>query len=395
MTGLLEDAQRLLEARIGLVRSMERGSTVLSARLAEAFLNVPRHPFVPVFYRRDGERFTPWRGSGPEAGAWLAQVYGDDSLVTEVDGVHAEDAGADGVAGVPTSSSTAPGLMADMLDALDVSPGTRVLEIGTGTGYNAALLCALAGPEAVTTVDRSERLTSAARDRLAALGLFPAVRCGDGAEGAPGEEPFDRIVATCSVRRVPWTWIDQCAPGGLMVVPLKGTLAGGMIARLQKLPDGTAAGRLMHTPAAFMPLLSGPEMDSKIPEPADGTHRDSVLSGSVLDDWTFSFFAQMHMTVTTVRAYRSETDGRHVTTLYDPVDGSLTRVTDREPGHGAGTATVFGSGPRDLWTPVEEAYQHWLDLHRPRREWFTITATPEQQTVSYVTPDGRVLRWGL
>lgn len=372
---------------------MERGSAVLSARLAEVFLNVPRHPFVPVFYRRDGDRFTPWSSTAPDADAWLAQVYSDDSLITEVDGVHAEDAGPQGVSGVPTSSSTAPSLMADMLDALDVRPGHRVMEIGTGTGYNAALLCRLVGGGSVTTVDNSRRLTTTARTRLDALGPAPDVRCADGVEGVPGRAPFDRVIATCSVRRIPTAWFDQCAPGGLMVVPIKGALAGGMIARLQTLPDGTAAGRIMHTPAAFMPLLSGPEETAKIPERMDGAHRDSNLSGSVLDDWTFSFFAELHMSATTVRDYHRGPDGGHVTVLFDPQDGSYARVADRGPEPGA--PTVLTRGPRDLWAPIEKAYEHWLSLHRPRREWFTIKATPHKQTVSYVMPDGQGVHWDL
>ncbi|MFE4928584.1 methyltransferase domain-containing protein [Streptomyces sp. NPDC056647] len=319
-------------------------------------------------------------------------MYSDDSLITEVDGVHAEDAGPEGVTGVPTSSSTAPSLMADMLDALDVRPGHRILEIGTGTGYNAALLCRLAGGASVTTVDSSERLTTTARARLTALGMAPAVRWADGAEGVPGGAPFDRIIATCSVRRVPVAWFEQCAPGGLMVVPIKGALAGGMIARLQKLRDGTVAGRIMHTPAAFMPLLNAPEETAKIPGPMDGTHRDSDLSGSVLDDWTFSFFGELHMSAATVRDYHREPDGAHVTTLFDMLDGSYARVADRgsEPG-----VTVLTSGPRDLWAPIEKAHERWLRLHKPRREWFTIKATPDKQTVSYAMPDGQEAHWDL
>ncbi|MFF5563896.1 methyltransferase domain-containing protein [Streptomyces sp. NPDC012623] len=393
MTRLPDDRRRTLAARIGLVRSMERGSVVLSARLAEAFLNVPREPFVPVFYRRDGDRFTPWGRTDADADAWLAQVYSDDSLITEVDRVHAEDAGPRSITGVPTSSSTAPSLMADMLDALDVRRGTRVLEIGTGTGYNAALLCWLAGADSVTTVDSSERLTTTAEARLRACGPAPTVRCADGAEGAPGEARFDRVIATCSVRRIPAAWFDQCVPGGLLVVPLKGVLAGGALARLQKLPDGTAVGRILHTPAAFMPLLSGSRRTPKIPESvAGGRQRASKVSGSVLDDWTFSFFAQLHMPAGTVRDYHRGPDGAHVTTLYDPMDDSYARIADRASEAGA---TVVTSGGRDLWKPLEEAHERWLTLHRPRREWFTVNATPDKQTVSYAAPDGRTWDWDL
>lgn len=183
-----------------------------------------------------------------------AAVYSDDSLITEVDGVHAEQADADGVSGAPTSSSTAPGLMADMLDALDVNEGDEVYEVGTGSGYNAALLCHLAGDAHATTVDRSESLAALARTRLSAVGFDPLVIRGGVASDFPPGATYDRIIATASVRRVPAGWLERCRPGGILVLPVSGTLAGGMLARLTKLPDGTAAGHILHSPAAFMPL---------------------------------------------------------------------------------------------------------------------------------------------
>lgn len=381
-----QDEQRLLEARIGLARRMERSGVVLSSRLIEGFLNVPRHRFVPVFFRRDGQKFRPWRATDRDQETWTAAVYADDSLITELDGVHAEDAGAWETTGVPTSSSTAPSLMADMLDALDVRTGMRVLEIGTGSGYNAALLSCLAGDQNVTTVDTSARLITLARARLADCGLRPVVKQADGAEGAPERAPFDRIIATCSVRRIPAAWFEQCTPGGIMVVPIKGSLAGGLIARLTRLPDGTAAGHVMHTPAAFMPLLSGPQEAVDIPHTAAGTRRASELPGSVLDNWTFSFFAQLHMTATTVRTYQDH-DGAHTTALFDSADGSLARIADHRPGPGA---TVVTSGPRDLWAEIEKAHEQWLALNRPRREWFTIRATPAKQVLAFSAPDAQV-----
>ncbi|MCX2971921.1 MULTISPECIES: methyltransferase domain-containing protein, partial [Streptomyces] len=198
MTQPVEGNRQHIEARVSLVRRMDQGGVVLPSRLAEAFLNTPRHPFVPVFFRREADKFIPWRCTNGDASAWLSQVYADDSLITEVDGVHAEDAGSSAVTGVPTSSSTAPSLMADMLDALDVREGTRVLEVGTGTGYNAALLCHLTGAENVTTVDHSAGLATTARERLDALGLRPHVVHEDGAKGFSARAPFDRIIATCS-----------------------------------------------------------------------------------------------------------------------------------------------------------------------------------------------------
>lgn len=393
MTDILQDARRLAAARIALTRSIDRGSVVLSSRLAEVFLNVPRHPFVPVFYRRDGERFTPWRVTDGDPEGWLDQVYSDDSLITEVDGLHAEQAGPEGVTGVPTSSSTAPGLMADMLDALDVRPGTTVLEIGTGSGYNAALLSRLAGDGCVASVDRSAALVALARDRLAATGHTPFVRQGDGAAGLPGRAPYDRIIATCSVRHIPPAWLEQLLPGGVMVVPVKGALAGGLVVRLTKLPDGTAAGHVLHTPASFMPLESGPRRSVPGPGavPSTAVRRRSPLPASVLDDWTFSFFADIRFPAGTVRGHGRDSEGRRVTTLYDPSDGSGAHIA--EPSRGGSEVTVFG--PHDLWSTAEEAHEEWLRLHRPRREWFTIEAAPGRQTLAHTPPGGPPRHWPL
>ncbi|MFI1155939.1 methyltransferase domain-containing protein [Streptomyces sioyaensis] len=391
MTNILDDEQHLIRARVSLTQQIDRGSVVLASPLVEAFLNVPRHPFVPVFYRREGERFTPWRITDGDAEAWLDAAYTDDSLITEVDGVHAEQAGPGGVTGVPTSSSTAPSLMADMLDALDVNEGDEVYEAGAGSGYNAAMLCYLAGDKHVTTVDRSDALTALARERLNGIGFDPLVIHGDGARDVAPDMRYDRIIATASVRRVPPLWLERCRTGGILVVPVKGTLAGGMIARLTKLPDGTAVGRILHTPAAFMPLKSGTEVEAQVPEIRDRPCREAELSGRVLDDWTFSFFAQLHMPRGLVRTYGRSDDGLHITTLYDPADGSATRIEDMPEA----TPLVTAAGPRDLWAPMEKAHQLWRRLNRPRREWFSIEATPDEQTVTYTAPDGQIYRWPL
>ncbi|MFE5331342.1 methyltransferase domain-containing protein [Embleya sp. NPDC056575] len=392
---VLDDEQALIAARVRLVERIAAGDVVLSSRIAEAFLNVPRHVFTPVFYRRaGGDRFVPWRVDDPDeigdGGAWWEAVYSGESLITEVDGVHAEHAPPEGVSGVPTSSSTAPDLMADMLDALDPVPGARTLEIGTGSGYNTALLARLVGAENVTTVDHTPHLVDTARDRLKTAGFTPDVVLADGTTGWAVNAPYDRLIATASVPRVPKAWMEQCAPGAVLVVPLKGTLAGGSIAWLKKLPDGTAAGRLMHTPAAFMPLL--PDTDTheagRDDAHAAGETRSSTLTPRVLDDWTFSFFAQLHLDPTTTRRF-AHIDGRHVTTLR-AADGCATTVAETDRG-----VEVAWIGGRDLWAPIERAHRLWLDLNRPRREWFTLEAGPTGQHVCLAAPDGRAYTWTL
>ncbi|MGH8940795.1 MAG: methyltransferase domain-containing protein, partial [Actinomycetes bacterium] len=112
---------------------------VLDPAWREAFEQVPRHVFVPQFYRPDG---TLVDGADPDMrDEWLDAVYRDDSLITQ----RLAQPGSGMM--VPTSSSTRPSLMALMLGMLDVQDGQTVLEIGTGTGYNAALLAYLLGDD--------------------------------------------------------------------------------------------------------------------------------------------------------------------------------------------------------------------------------------------------------
>ncbi|MGH3587657.1 MAG: methyltransferase domain-containing protein, partial [Pseudonocardia sp.] len=125
--------------------------------------------------------------------------------------------------GTALSSASAPGVVAMMLDQLDVRSGHRVLEIGAGTGYNAALLAHLAGPDGrVVTVDVDPECSARARAALDAQGLGRVmVLTGDGTDGAAGRGAFDRVVITAGAWDVPPAWTEQLAAGGRLVVPLR------------------------------------------------------------------------------------------------------------------------------------------------------------------------------
>lgn len=176
--------------RAALVDHLCANRWIVSHAVEAAFRAVPRHAFLP--------------------GLPLEDVYADRSIAIKL-----ED-------GVPISSSSQPAIMAVMLELLRVQPGQRVLEIGTGSGYNAALLALLVGPRGrVITIDLDPDLVAAARARLAAAG-FGAVRArsGDGARGAPDEAPFDALIATVAVGGVPAAWYAQLREGGRLVMPL-------------------------------------------------------------------------------------------------------------------------------------------------------------------------------
>ncbi|CAL9569517.1 Protein-L-isoaspartate O-methyltransferase [Streptomyces sp. enrichment culture] len=237
--------QLAASARAALVREIElSGAWAGDPVWRAAFEAVPRHLFVPYYYvGAVGGYERRWDGHPDPAARerWLRGAYVDTPLATRL-----RD-------GELLSSSSQPSLMALMLAELRVADGDRVLEIGAGTGYNAALLCHRLGDDTlVTTVDLDPEITESARRHLDAAGYHPAVVTGDGARGVPERAPYDRIIATCALPAVPRAWVAQCRPGGRILTPL----ATGLVA-LTVRDAGHAEGRFLSTPAYFVPLRGG------------------------------------------------------------------------------------------------------------------------------------------
>jgi protein-L-isoaspartate(D-aspartate) O-methyltransferase len=140
----------------------------------------------------------------------------------------------------PLSSSTAPSLMASMLEILNIKSGMKVLEVGTGTGYNAAIIAELIGDQPkVFTVDIDNETTEEAKRNLGNAGYKNInVKCVDGYKGLPEESPFDRIIITASVRDIPKPLIEQLKEGKIIVAPI--LINGTQITpALQKQKDGS------------------------------------------------------------------------------------------------------------------------------------------------------------
>ncbi|MFJ9340789.1 methyltransferase domain-containing protein [Streptomyces sp. NPDC101733] len=227
-------------AHAAQVRELETAGALDDPAWRAAFTAVPRHLFVPWFWTGRGaghERLWAEDPDPERRARWLRGVYADAPLATRL-----RD-------GELVSSSSQPSLMARMLDALDVRDGDNVLEIGAGTGYNAALLCHRLGEDLVTTVDLDEEITESARAHLALLGYRPTVVTGDGARGCPARAPFDRILVTCTLPLIPPGWLGQCRPGARILAPL----STGLIALTVEDAE-LAEGRFLHTPAYFVPL---------------------------------------------------------------------------------------------------------------------------------------------
>ena len=188
----MADADLAAGLRHGLVDGIARWYPFDASEVEEAMRSVPRHLFLP--------------------GVPLETAYGRGAVVTYRD-----------AAGVATSSASAPAVVAVMLEQARVRPGHRVLEIGAGTGYNAALLARLVGSSGqVTTVEIDPGVAAEARRNLDGAGYGQVrVVCGDGAEGDSAGAPFDRIIVTAGVWDIPPAWSQQMAPGGRLVVPLR------------------------------------------------------------------------------------------------------------------------------------------------------------------------------
>jgi protein-L-isoaspartate(D-aspartate) O-methyltransferase len=211
------------DLRGAMVDVLKKRGVQLRPRIEEAFRSVPREAFLP--------------------GVGLDRVYSGDAIVTKQD----DD-------GRPMSSSSEVGIMIDMAELLDVAPGHRILEIGAGTGYNAAVLAELAGDRgAVTTVDLDPEIAAQARQNLAAAAFHRvAVIAGDGWAGTADRVSYDRVEVTAGVSDLSPTWVAQLADGGTIVFPF--VLPAGMqtVMALQK--QGTDLVSTGLTPGAFMRL---------------------------------------------------------------------------------------------------------------------------------------------
>ena len=148
-----------------------------------------------------------------------------------------------------------PFVVALMTELLDVEPGARILEVGTGCGYQTAVLCALGA--AVHSLEIVEPLAVAAAARLAAQGCAEAtVRAGDGHAGWPEEAPFDGIIVTAAARAVPPALVAQLGVGGRLVIPVGPAGGTQKLQRLVKQADGSCETQTV-LPVAFVPLTGG------------------------------------------------------------------------------------------------------------------------------------------
>jgi protein-L-isoaspartate(D-aspartate) O-methyltransferase len=245
-----------------LVEALKQRGELRDPRLEAAFLNIPREAFLP--------------------GLPLDQVYADEAIPIKRD-----------PDGTVVSSSSQPSMMALMIDQLRLQPGMNLLEIGAGSGYNAALMQYIVGDRGrVTTIEFDPILVKQAKDNLqrAAMGNDVAVVQGDGAGGYSARAAYDRIIATVGVWDIPAAWVRQLKPRGVIVAPLwlEGFQYSGAF---QLQPDGSLYSE-RNLPCGFVRLrgaAAGPRVEMRVGSGAlvlFSTHAEQIDTASL--DMTLS-----------------------------------------------------------------------------------------------------------
>lgn len=186
----MNESDNAFALRQTLVEYLKSKGHIRTERVEAAFRAVPRHLFVP---------------SIP-----VEQAYRDEAFITKR------------IDGVPASSSSQPAIMAIMLEQLGLEAGRRVLEIGAGTGYNAALMAHIVGETGeIVTMDIDEEIVEGASEHLAAAGYSQVKHvCGDGGFGFPSAAPYDRIILTVGSGEIVPAWREQLESGGRLLLPL-------------------------------------------------------------------------------------------------------------------------------------------------------------------------------
>ena len=190
---------------------------ITSPTVRDAFLRVPRERFVPEDVRRSAYDDAP-----------LPIGFGQ--------------------------TISAPSMIAIMLEEAALSRGESVLEIGTGCGYNAALVAEIVGPDRVVSIERLPELADLGRANLAACGYRVEVVIGDGTKGHASRAPYDCVIATAGAPRIPKPWMEQTKVGGRIIAPIGRSRLNQTLVTARKISDSKWEHK-EGTPCAFVPLI--------------------------------------------------------------------------------------------------------------------------------------------
>ncbi|WP_346173813.1 methyltransferase domain-containing protein [Streptomyces cuspidosporus] len=345
---------------------------------------------MPTWYRQEtnDRGIAVWRlCEAFDRDARLAAVYSDQTLVTALDPDTAEQVGEHAWTGVPTSSSTLPSLMAHMLEDLSVEDGHRVLEIGTGSGYNAALPSARLGDSLVYSVDIDPDLVESARSRLTTAGFQPHLAVGDGQSGYPAHSVFDRIIATCSVPGIPAAWIEQTRPGGIILADLSLGMEGGLV-RLAVDEERRALGHFTTATGRFMAARGAARGYSRCERapyaPLAEERASKVIAADIRAYYPFRLVAAFHLPGVEL-VYHVDDGTGDMELQLQRRDGAWARA----PLTGERVATVTYGGAVDLWERTEAAWLWWDDHGRPAQDRFGYVREADGREYAWHIPDGR------
>ncbi|MEU6034060.1 methyltransferase domain-containing protein [Actinomadura sp. NPDC047616] len=354
-----------------LADALEASGELTDPAWRRAMHAVPRHLFVPergyampCHFEAGPLPHTIDRDVDPDQ--WWTAVYSNMSIITQRDDGASDPASADGAA---SSSNSAPGVVFPFLELLSPTMGERILDIGTGTGWTAALLADRVGSENVTSVEIDPTIAAQAAENLRTAGYRPTLVVGDGTEGWPQGAPYDGIHVTAGVRNIPYAWVEQLRPGGRAVLPWMPEGMGGFKVKMTTTPEGHGIGTF-HGRAGYMMLRS--------------QRPTSVWADRHRDE------AQVTKTRLDPRQIEDAGDGAELALLMDVPglftlrmanpDGTmsylLAEVGNPDGAWAAcdssltGEHTVTQYGERRLWDEVETAFAQWAERGSPGPERF-------------------------
>jgi protein-L-isoaspartate(D-aspartate) O-methyltransferase len=359
------------ERLAGYAAALQATGAIRSPAVQRAFASVRRDCCLTSFHTPDGVVGVP-QDTLPPAEV-LDRIYSDQALITHFD-----------ERGAPSSSSSQPTLMAQMLEALEFAPGMRVLEVGAGTGYNAALLATITAAP-VVTIDTNQQVVAEARAALRRLDLDHRVTMvhGDGYQGWPAAAPYDRIIVTCGCVGLSPRWLAQLAPGGLMLVPVA---HGGVHPIVAAWRDGPAVRGRMALGADFMEATGplGQHQPAVLHAlPADAEFTSHRQAGPVLD-W------EGYLALWCFLAARDQRVNR-AAALVEGIDPMQGMCALHDPERGIAWVQMDGSvhvaGDPVLLEETARLLREWEALGRPRlQDWRCTFAENGPASAPILTP---------
>jgi protein-L-isoaspartate O-methyltransferase len=317
----------------------------------------PRSAFVPDrYFLWDGRAWQPHHRADDLAAWWTLVLDPVLPVITQVDGRD------------PTSSVSAPVLVAAMLGGLDVADGMRVLESGTGSGWTSSMLAARLGDGNVVSIEVDAGLAGQARANAAAVGQCPLIVVGDGEAGFPDGAPFDRVSATHAVSRIPQAWIAQTRPGGKVCAPLSIARGFDAYVALTVAGDGSASGPVLF-PVDFMGSRTGVDTARTLADDP-GRPRAGSLDMPAITARRERWVLELALPGLEVTGPLLD-DGDDTLWLSTP-DGSWA-VAYVPQGASWSDSAVEEHGPRGLWAIAEDAYAAWIAAGQPALDRYGVT----------------------